>query len=352
MIQNTLTEAVRATFHAEAGPSPGAAVLTPSAEGISPPPAPDGWVGIDVAKAHLDVATWPGVERLRVARDEAGLVTLTAWLRARAPMGIVLEATGGLETPVVTALVEAGLPVAVINPRQARDFAKATGRLAKTDALDAAVLAHFGHAIRPEPRPWKDAETQELTALIQRRRPVVEMLTAEKNRLASAHPRVKPDIEATIAWLEQRLKDHDGDLQQRLRASPVWREQDDLPRSVPGIGPVTSVTLLACLPELGTLDRRQIGALVGVCPFNRDSGQCRGRRMIFGGRAGVRAVLYMATVTASRCNPVIKAFYQRLRAAGKPAKVALTACMRKLLTILNAMLKAKTPWQPPAECKP
>jgi transposase len=265
---------------------------------------------------------------------------------------IVLEATGGLETPVVTALVEAGWPVAVINPRQARDFAKATGRLAKTDALDAEVLAHFGHAIRPEPRPWKDAEAQALTALIQRRRQVVAMLTAEKNRLASAHPRVQPDIEATIAWLEQRLKDHDGDLQRQLRASPLWREQDDLLRGVPGIGPVTAVILLAALPELGTLDRRQISALVGVCPFNRDSGQCRGRRMIFGGRAGVRAVLYMATVTASRCNPVIHAFYQRLRAAGKPAKVALTACMRKLLTILNAMLKTKTPWQPPAACKP
>lgn len=351
MIKNTLTDAVQATCHAEAGPL-GAAVLAPSAEGIPPPPAPDCWVGIDVAKAHLDVATWPGVERLRVARDEAGLVTLTAWLRARAPLGIVLEATGGLEVPVVTGLVEAGLPVAVINPRQTRDFAKATGRLAKTDALDAAVLAHFGHALRPEPRPWKAAEAQALTAVIQRRRQVVEMLTAEQNRWASAHPQVQPDIQATLAWLEQRLKEHDRDLQQRLRASPVWREADDLLRSVPGIGPVTAVTLLASLPELGTLDRRQIGALVGVCPFNRDSGQCRGRRMIFGGRAGVRAVLYMATVTASRCNPVIKAFYQRLRAAGKPAKVALTACMRKLLTIPNAMLKAKTPWQPPAECKP
>ena len=178
------------------------------------------------------------------------------------------------------------------------------------------------------------------------------MLTAEKNRLASAHPRIKPDIEATLAWLEQRLKNHDGDLQQRLRASPVWRERDDLLRSVPGIGPVTAATLLAALPELGTLDRRRISALVGVCPFNRDSGQHQGRRMIFGGRAGVRAVLYMATVTASRCNPAIKAFYLRLRQAGKPAKVVLTACMRKLLTILNAMLKTKTPWQPPAECRP
>jgi transposase len=349
-INNALAEAIQAALHAERCLTVVAAI-PPTPEAIPPSPAPDRWAGIDVAKAHLDVATQPGVERWRVARDDAGLVALTAWLRARAPMGIVLEATGGLEVPVVTALVEAGWPVAVIDPRQARDFAKATGRLAKTDALDAAVLAHFGHAIRPEPRPWKDADARALTALIQRRRQVVEMLAAERNRLASAHPHIKPDIEATVAWLEQRLKDHDGDLQQRLRASPIWRERDDLLRGVPGIGPVTAATLLAALPELGTLDRRQISALVGVCPFNRDSGQSRGRRMIFGGRAGVRAVLYMATVTASRCNPAIKAFYQRLRQAGKPAKVALTACMRKLLTILNAMLKAKTPWQPPAECR-
>jgi transposase len=309
------------------------------------------WVGIDVAKVHLDVVTWPAGERRRVARDEAGLVELTGWLSAQRPSLIVLEATGGLEVAVVTALVEAGLPAAVINPRQARDFAKATGRLAKTDALDAEVLARFGAAIHPEPRPWKDEETQVLTALIQRRRQLIEMRVAEQNRLASAHRQVRPDIQATLDWLDARLKELDGDLQRRLRASPVWRAQDDLLRGVPGIGPVTAVTLLATLPELGTLNRRQISALVGVCPFNRDSGQCRGRRMIFGGRAGVRAVLYMAAVTASRCNPVIKAFYERLRAAGKPAKVALTACMRKLLTILNAMLKAKTPWRPPEECR-
>jgi transposase len=320
---HALAEAVQAAVHAERRP-PVAAMIPPAPEAIPPAPDPDRWVGIAVAKAHLDVATWPAVERLRVPRDDAGLVTLTAWLGARTPTLIVLEATGGLAAPVVTALVEAGLPVAVINPRQARDFAKATGRLAQTDALDAEILAPFGQAIRPEPRPWQDAEAQALTALIQRRRQVVEMLAAEKNRSASAHPPVKPDVEATIAWLEQRLKDHDRDLQQRLRASPVWREADDLPRGVPGIGPVTAATLLAAWPELGTLDRRPISALVGACPFNRDSGQCRGRRMIFGGRAGVRAVRYLATVAASRCNPAIKAFYQRLRAAGKPAKVALT----------------------------
>jgi transposase len=349
MMKNAIATAVDTALNTERPlgrePSPIASVATVS-QGLPSPDPSACWVGIDVAKAQVDVATWPPTERLRVNRDEAGLNTLTEWLHRRAPRLVVLEATGGLETPVVAALVAAGLPAAVINPRQARDFAKALGRLAKTDALDAEVLARFGQAIQPDPRPWKDAETQELTALIQRRRQIVEMLTAEKNRLASAHPRIKPDLQATITWLEQRLQDLDGDLQRRLRASPVWREQDDLLRSVPGIGPVTSATLLAALPELGTLDRRQISALVGVCPFNRDSGQSRGRRMIFGGRAGVRAVLYMATVTASRCNPVIHAFYQRLRTAGKPAKVALTACMRKLLTILNAMLKAKTPWQP------
>lgn len=328
-----------------------AAVVSSAPTPVLPVPAPEQWVGIDVAKAHLDVATWPVVERQRVLRDEGGLATLVEWLRARNPKGIVLEATGGLEMPVATALVEADFQVAVINPRQSRDFAKATGRLAKTDALDATVLAHFGYALQPVPRPWKDAQAQALSALIQRRRQIVEMLTAEKNRLASAHPRVKPDIQATIAWLEKRLADHDRDLHQRLRDSPLWREADDLLRGVPGIGPVTSATLLAALPELGTLNRRQISALAGVCPFNRDSGQCRGRRMIFGGRAAVRAVLYMATVSASRCNPLIKTFYQRLRALGKPAKVALTACMRKLLTILNAILKNKTPWQPPAECR-
>ena len=322
----------------------------PAADSVPPPLDGECWVGIDVAKAHLDVAIWPTQERLRVTRDEAGLAELIAWLQPRTPTLIVLEATGGLETLVAGMLIEAQFPTAVINPRQARDFAEVLGYLAKMDALDAGVLARFGHAIQPPPRLWKDEETQALAALLQRRRQLVEILTAEKNRLASAHTQ-GTDIQTTIDWLEARLKTLDDDLLGRLRASPIWREQDDLLRSVPGIGPVTAVTWLAALPELGTLDRRQISALVGVCPFNRDSGQCRGRRMIFGRRAGVRAVLYLATVSARRCNPVIQAFYQRLRAAGKPAKVALTTCMRKLLTILNAMLKAKTPWQPIEECR-
>lgn len=359
MKKSAVTEAVQALLHSA---PPVGIPLTTAQHGAALPPVPPTvavalpagpgcWVGIDVAKAHLDVATWPAQDRLQVTRDEAGLAELLAWLRPRTPTLIVLEATGGLETLVAGTRIAAGFPTAVVNPRPARDFAKALGALAKTDALDAVMLARFGYGIQPTPRPWKDEETQALAALLQRRRPWVTMRTAEKNHLASAHDQVQADIRTTIAWLEQRLKTLDDDLQGRLRASPVWREQDDLLRSVPGIGPVTSVTLLAALPELGTLDRRQISALAGVCPFNRDSGQSRGRRSIFGGRTPVRAVLYMATVAASRCNPVIKAFYQRLRQAGKPAKVALTAGMRKLLTILNAMLKAKTPWQPPEECR-
>lgn len=360
-MKNKLTVAVQTALHPEhpvngrVGPMPAIvespAITAPDRTRSDAPLRAECWVGIDVAKAHLDVAIWPTQEWLRVTRDEAGMAELIAWLRPQAPALIVLEATGGLETLVAGMLIEAQFPTAVINPRQARDFAKALGVLAKTDALDALVLARFGHSIQPTPRPWKGEETQALTALLQRRRQLITMLTAEKNRLASAHRQVQADIRTTITWLEQRLQALDDDLHGRLRASPVWREQDDRLRSVPGIGPVTAVTLLAALPELGTLDRREISALVGVCPLNRDSDQYRGHRSIFGGRAVVRTALYMATVTASRCNPVIKAFYERLRAAGKPAKVALTAGMRKLLTILNAMLKAKTPWQPPEECR-
>ena len=355
MIKNKLAVAVDHTLHPEpVAQRPGlvasGGAALPGLLDVEAAPAAC-WVGIDVSKAHLDVAIWPTQERLPVTRDEAGMVELIAWWRPRVPTLIVLEATGGLETLVAGMLMEAQFPTAVINPRQARDFAKALGVLAKTDALDALVLARFGHSIQPPVRPWKDEETQALGALLQRRRQLMVMLTAEKNRLGSAHRQVQADIHTTITWLEQRIKALDDDLQGRLRASPVWREHDDLLQSVPGMGPVTAMTLLAALPELGTLDRRQISALVGVCPFNRDSGQSRGHRCIFGGRAVVRTALYMATLTASRCNPVIKAFYQRLRAAGKPAKVALTACMRKLLTILNAMLKAKTPWQPPEECR-
>jgi transposase len=304
------------------------------------------YVGIDVSKARLDIAVRPGTETWTVAPDEAGLAALVKRLTALAPALVVLEATGGLEAPVVSALAAAGLPVVVVNPRQVRDFAKALGRLAKTDPLDAEVLARFGEAVRPEPRPLKDAQAQELDALLTRRQQLVGMLSAEKNRLGQARGRVKRDIEAHIRWLEKRLTEVDGDLKHLMEASPLWRAEEDLLCSVPGVGPVLALALLADLPELGRLNRRQIAALAGVAPFNRDSGRFRGTRAIWGGRARLRALLYMATLAAVRSNPLIRPFYQRLRAAGKKPKVALTACMRKLLTILNAMVRSGTRWNP------
>jgi transposase len=307
--------------------------------------APQLFVGVDVAKAQLDIAVRPTGERWVVANDDAGIATLVARLQAVQPTLIVFEATGGYQRAVVAALAATGLPVAVINPRQARDFAKATGQLAKTDALDARALAHFAEAVRPTPRPLPDAQADELRALLARRRQLVVMRTAEQNRLGNAPPRLQADIQAHITWLNTRLTALDDDLDTTLRASPVWREREELLRSVPGIGPVCARTLLLDLPELGTLSRQRLAALVGVAPLNRDSGILRGSRTIWGGRAPVRATLYMSTLVAVRYNPVLKAFYDRLRAAGKVAKVALTACMRKLLTILNAMVKHHTPWQ-------
>ena len=259
---------------------------------------------------------------------------------------MLLEATGGLEVPLVSALAAAALPVVVVNPRQVRDFARATGKLAKTDALDAQVLAHFAEAVRPPVRPLRDADTQELNSLTTRRNQLMTMLVAEKNRLRRASHSVRPGIQSHIMWLEQELNDLDKDLRTTLRRSPVWREKDDLLRSVPGVGEQLSLSLLAYLPELGTLDRKQIAALVGVAPFNRDSGPRRGKRSIWGGRTRVRAVLYMGALVASRYNPILRVFYQRLLAAGKPKKLALTACMRKLLTILNAMVKTGQHWTP------
>jgi transposase len=303
------------------------------------------FVGIDVAKAHLDIALRPTAEGWRVANDDPGITPLVARLRDLQPVLIVLEATGGLEVPVTAALSAAGLPVVVVNPRQARDFAKATGRLAKTDALDAHGLAHFAEAVRPAQRPLPDAQTQALSAQLARRRQLLDMLTAEKNRLGSAPRTIQADIQAHITWLERRLTDLNDDLGKAIRASPVWREQDDLLQSTPGVGPVLSHTLVADLPELGSLSRQQVAALVGVAPLNRDSGTLRGKRTVWGGRAQVRAVLYMSTLVAVRYNPVLQRFYERLRRAGKAPKVALTACMRKLLTILNAMVKHRTPWQ-------
>lgn len=302
------------------------------------------YVGIDVAKDRLDVATRPGKEWWNVTNDERGISKLVDRLGKSRPTLIVLEATGGLEIPVAAALGVAGLPVAVVNPRQVRDFAKATGTLAKTDHIDAQVLAHFGEAVQPPVRPLPDAASLELKSLITRRQQVIEMITAEKNRLASATSLVRLEIQDHISWLQQHLTRLDRDLGSAIRSSPLWHEKENLLRSVPGVGKITSITLLAELPELGALNRRRIAALVGVAPFNRDSGRLRGKRTVWGGRAAVRAALYMAALSATRHNPIIKAFYRRLLAAGKPKKVALTACMRKLLITLNAMLKHRSSW--------
>ena len=303
------------------------------------------FVGIDVSKAQLDVAVRPTGKRWTLPYDETGIEGLIPQIVDLEPALVLLEATGGLELPLVAALAAAALPVVVVNPRQVRDFAKATGTLAKTDTLDAGVLAHFADAVRPEVRPLKDAETQVLNSLTARRHQVMTMLVSEKNRLGTAIGAVSPRIEAHIAWLEQELSDLDQGLRQTLRRSPVWREKDDLLRTVPGVGPQLSLTLLAHLPALGTLNRRQIAALVGVAPYNRDSGALRGKRAVWGGRSRVRAVLYMGALVASRHNPAIRDFYQRLLAAGKPKKVALVASMRKLLVMLNAMLKHGYPWR-------
>ncbi len=303
------------------------------------------YVGIDVAKAQVDVAVRPTGQRWVVSYDETGVGELVSQMKGLDPALVLLEASGGLELPLVAALAVAALPVVVVNPRQVRDFARATGTLAKTDALDAAILAHFADAVRPSVRPLRDAETQALNSLTARRHQVMTMLVSEKNRLSTAISAVRPRIEAHIVWLEQELDDLDEGLRQTLRRSPVWREKDDLLRTVPGVGEQLALTLLAYLPELGTLDRRQVAALVGVAPFNRDSGTLRGKRAVWGGRSRVRAALYMGTLSATRYNPIIRDFYQRLLTAGKPKKVALVACMRKLLVILNSMLRHRSPWR-------
>lgn len=302
------------------------------------------FVGIDVSKAQLDVAIRPTGEKESFANDKAGIKALVKRLAKIEPTLIVLEATGGYERQVTRVLVSADLPVVVVNPRQVRDFAKATGQLAKTDSIDAAVLAHFAEVIRPELRPLPDVVTLELRALTARRRQILEMIAAENNRLAMTSKAVAKRIDAHIRWLEQELERANQELDRAIEQSPIWKENDELLRSAKGIGPITSRTLLAELPEIGTLDRKQISALVGVAPFNRDSGSLKGRRSIWGGRAPVRCALYMATLVATRRNPVIRDFYNRLTAKGKLFKVALVACMRKLLTILNSMIKHKTRW--------
>lgn len=304
----------------------------------------DRYVGIDVAQAHLDIGVRPSGEVWQVSYDTPGVANLLVQLAELAPTLVVLEATGGLETFLVGELAGAQLPVVVVNPRQVRDFAKAVGKLAKTDALDAQVLAHFGEATKPDLRPLPDDSTRELQALLARRSQVVEMVTAEKNRCRTATQRLQPQIQEHIRYMEKQLKELEQGLSELLSSSPVWWTKEKLLGSVPGVGPVLTVTLLAGLPELGRLDRREIASLVGVAPFNRDSGTLRGKRTVWGGRSSVRATLYMATLAATRYNSVMRAFYQRLLEAGKPKKVALTACMRKLLTILNAMLKHNLSW--------
>lgn len=305
----------------------------------------DCWVGVDVSKATLDVYLSHPEQALRLAYDPTAITTLITTLREANPTLVVLEATGGLERVLVAELLVAQLPVAVVNPRQVRRFAEAIGYLAKTDRLDARVLAHFAAAIQPPARPWPDGETRALADQLTRRRQLVEMLTMEKNRLQQAqNAAVRHDIQAHIDWLQQRVKTTERELRQAVEASPAWQAKADLLRAVQGLGEVSILTLLASLPELGTLNRKQIAALVGVAPLNRDSGTLRGRRCVWGGRAEVRQTLSMAALSAVRYNPILKAFYTRLRDVGKSAKVALVACMRKLLTIINAMLRDQTHW--------
>jgi transposase len=303
------------------------------------------FVGVDVAKAELVVACRPTGTGWTATNDPAGVATTVARLQALNPALIVVEATGGYERALVAAVAAAALPIVVVNPRQVRDFAKATGQLAKTDRLDADVLAFFAERVRPTPRRLPEPIVQQLDALMTRRRQLLDMLTAERNRLEHAAPPIRRGLGEHIRWLERRVADVDRDLDQTIAHSPVWRAKEDLLRSVPGVGPVVSRTLLADVPELGCLNRKAIAALVGVAPLARDSGTLRGTRSVWGGRAPVRAVLYMGALVATRRNSVIKAFYLRLLAAGKPKKVALTACMRKLLTILNAMMRANKKWQ-------
>lgn len=305
------------------------------------------FVGIDIAKDSVDVCIDPDAEVMHVAYDNKGVATICQRLKAISPTLIVMEATGGLETRLASELAALGLSVAVINPRQARDFAKATGQLAKTDRVDAAVLAAFARAIRPQARAMKDPDTRALDDLVSRRRQLIDMRVQETLRLGTtASKTMLKSLNAHVAWLDKRITEIDTELTRRLRTSDVWRTKDDLLRGVPGVGAVTSLTMLAKCPELGQLNRREIAALTGVAPLAKDSGKHRGKRFVWGGRADVRAVLYMATVSAMRFNSRIKPFAERLKLAGKPAKVVIVACMRKLLTIMNSILKNSTPWTP------
>jgi transposase len=305
---------------------------------------PEIFVGIDVSRERLDVGVRPNGQTESFKNDSKGIASLVAVLAELSPKAVIVEATGGVEAPLVAMLATSSIPVVVVNPRQVRDFARATGRLAKTDRIDAGILAHFGEAVRPEQRPLRDEQQQRLAELVTRRRQLIEMLVAEGHRLDTTAKAVRADIKAHIAWLERRLRRIDDDLKTEVRSSPAWRQKDELLRGVPGVGPTLSITLLANLPELGRIDRKQIAALVGIAPMNQDSGRSRGKRRVWGGRREVRNVLYMATMSAVRHNERIRRFWQRLRDTGKPGRVALVACMRKLLTILNAVLRTGQPW--------
>ncbi|MBV8893859.1 MAG: IS110 family transposase [Acidobacteria bacterium] len=309
-------------------------------------------VGIDVSKRFLEVSLMPDGEAFAVANDHRGIDELLSGLEELRPELVVLEATGRYERPAATAIAARGIPVAVVNPRQARDFAKATGRLAKTDRIDAEILARFAAAVDLRPSVLPDEESSALQAILTRRRQLVEMLVAENNRLKMAPEAVAKRIRAHIGWLEKEIERTDRELDEAIEASTTFKENEALLRSVPGVGPVLARTLLAELPELGGLTRKRLCALVGVAPFNRDSGQGRGKREVWGGRAPVRATLYMGALVATRHNPTIKEFYERLLAAGKPKKVALVACMRKLLTILNALMRDRATWRCPHALTP
>jgi transposase len=304
------------------------------------------FVGIDVSKAHLDVAVHGKPELLRVTNDESGIEKLVPELVELGPSLVVLEATGGFEMPVAVALAAAQIPLVIANPRQTRDFARSTGQLSKTDAIDAQGLALFAARVRPQVRELRSEDAQALDALVARRRQIIGMLTQEKNRLGFALKPVQKGIKKHIGWLERQLSDVDADLDSRIRSSPVWAAKSDLLQSVPGVGPNLSRTLIAELPELGTLTHKQIAALVGVAPRAHDSGKFRGKRMIWGGRAPVRSALFLGILSAARWNPVIRPFYERLRNQGKPGRVAQTACMRKLLIMLNAMIRDGRSWDP------
>lgn len=302
------------------------------------------FVGIDVSKAMLDVHVEPLAQRFSASNDDAGIGELCKRLRTLHPTLIVLEATGGMETQVVAELGACGVAVAVVNPRQVRDFAKATGELAKTDRIDAKVLSAFARAIRPAVRAPKDELTRELDGLVTRRRQLVQMRVQETLRLQGATRAQTKSLNSHIAWLDKRIGEIESDLGRRLHSSELWRTKDNLLLSIPGVGPITSRSMLSRCPELGSLNRREIAKLIGVAPLNNDSGTHRGKRRIWGGRADVRSVLYMAAISAMRCNPTIKAFAARLKSTGKPAKVVIVACMRKLLTIMNIMIKNNVPW--------